>query len=107
MRWLAERKEKKAAGDHAESDVSSGSLAASVYIAGAALAGLLIVVPMDTKRALTAEAERAAGRVVGVEWGDIGARLWPGLQGSDLAALVMFVVLAAALYVMARKKLEA
>lgn len=110
VRWMAERKEKKpegaAAGGHAESDVSSGSLTASGYIAGAALAGLLIVVPMDTKRQLAAEAARAAGTVIGVEWGDYGARWWPAIQGSDVAALAMFVVLAAFLYVFARKKLE-
>ena len=108
IRWLVERKDAKAGGGaHGESEVSSGSLAASGYIAGAALAGLLIVVPMDTKRALMAEAERAAGRVVGVEWGDLGARWWPALQNSDVVALVAFVVLAAILYVMANKKLEA
>lgn len=107
IRWLAEGRGKKAeAGAHAESDVSSGSLTASGLIAGAALAGLLIVVPMDTKRALAAEAARAAGRTIGVEWGDWGARWWPSIQGSDLAALVMFVVLAAFLYVFARKKLD-
>jgi hypothetical protein len=110
VRWLAERKSGQAAGGssaHAESEVSSGSLTASGYIAGAALAGLLIVVPMDTKRALTAEAERAAGRTVGVEWGDLGARISPAMQNNEWFALAMFVVLAAALFVMARKKLEA
>ncbi len=109
VRWLVERKMAKeggAAGAHGESEVSSGSLTASGYIAGAALAGLLIVVPMDTRRALMAEAARAAHAVIGTEWGDIGARYWAGLQGSDLFALLMFGVLAAFLYVMAKKKLE-
>jgi hypothetical protein len=108
VRWLAERKSAKG-GDapaHGESEVSSGSLTASGYIAGAALAGLLIVVPMDTKRAFMAEAARAAGATLGVEWGDLGARWWPGIQTSDLAALVMFIVLAIILYAFAKKKLE-
>jgi putative OPT family oligopeptide transporter len=110
VRWLVERKEAKAAdaagGGHGESEVSSGSLTASGLIAGAALAGLLIVVPMDTKRALAGEAARAAHQVVSVEWGDLGARWWPAIQANDLAALAMFIVLAVFLYVFAKKKLE-
>jgi putative OPT family oligopeptide transporter len=110
VRWLVERKNAKAegaaGGGHVESEVSSGSLTASGLIAGAALAGLLIVVPMDTKRALAGEAARAAHQVVAVEWGDLGARWWPAIQANDLAALAMFIVLAAFLYVFAKKKLE-
>jgi len=107
VRWLVERKEAKAAGGgHGESEVSSGSLTASGLIAGAALAGLLIVVPMDTKRAFMDEAARAAHQTLGVAWGDLGARWWPAIQASDLAALVMFVLLASFLYVYGRKKLE-
>jgi putative OPT family oligopeptide transporter len=107
IRWLAERKDKKAgAGDHGDAEVSSGSLVASGLIAGAALAGLLIVVPMDTKRALAGEAARLAGITLPHEWGDFGAQWWPAMQASDILALVMFVVLAAFLYVFARKKLE-
>ena len=111
VRWLVERKAAKAeaaaGGAHGESEVSSGSLTASGLIAGAALAGLLIVVPMDTKRALAGEAARAAHQTLGVEWGDLGARFWPHLAANDLAALVMFVLLAAFLYNLAKKKLEA
>ena len=109
VRWLVERKEAKADGAaaHSESDVSSGSLTASGLIAGAALAGLLIVVPMDTKRALNTEAVRAAGGTEAHQWGDFGAAWWPGIQNNDLVALVMFIVLAGLLYAMGRKKLEA
>jgi uncharacterized oligopeptide transporter (OPT) family protein len=105
VRWLVERKLKQAGGT-AEGEVSSGSLTASGFIAGAALAGLLLVVPMDTKRAFVAEAARAAHLPAGLDWGDMGARWWPAIQNNDLVALVMFLILAATLYVMARKKLE-
>jgi uncharacterized oligopeptide transporter (OPT) family protein len=107
VRWLVEGRSKPTAAAHGESEVSSGSLTASGLIAGAALAGLLVVVPMDTKRALAAEAARLAQRTIGMEWGDLGARFWPQLAASDVFALVMFLVLAAFLYVIAKRKLEA
>src|SRR5438132_5313265 len=71
VRWLVERRSGAAAAG--ESDVSSGSLTASGLIAGGALAGLLIVVPMDTRRALLGEAARAAHLTLPREWGDMGA----------------------------------
>jgi hypothetical protein len=104
VRWLVERKGgAKAAG---EGEVSSGSLTASGLIAGGALAGLLLVTPMDTKRALAREAAKRLHQVLGTDWGDFGAQWWPSIQNNNVVALVMFVVLAGFLYAVARRKLQ-
>jgi putative OPT family oligopeptide transporter len=104
VRWLVERKSASKAG---EGEVSSGSLTASGLIAGGALAGLLLVTPMDTKRALAREAAKISHTVIGVDWGDLGGAWWPSIQANDVVALVMFVLLGTFLYTMARKKLQA
>ena len=105
VRWFVERK--SGASAHGEGEVSSGSLMASGLIAGGALAGLLLVTPMDTKRALAREAAKLAHQTIGVDWGDLGGSWWPSIQTNDLVALVMFVALAGFLYSVARKKLQA
>jgi len=106
VRWLVESRDKKK-GEAGEGEVSSGSLTASGLIAGGALAGLLLVTPMDTRRAFLDEAARTANRVLPYEWGDFGAHYWPHLQASSLFALVMFLALCAFLWAMARKRFEA
>ena len=104
VRWLVERKSNAAPAS--ESDVSSGSLMASGLIAGGALAGLLVVVPMDSWRNHLDELARAAHVTLPYEWGDFGAHYWPAIQQNDLIALALFVVLAGVLYRVAKKPLE-
>ncbi len=104
VRWLVERKSNAAAAS--ESDVSSGSLMASGLIAGGALAGLLVVVPMDSWRNHLDELAHAAHVTLPYEWGDFGARFWPAVQQNDLLALLLFVALCGILYRVAKKPLE-
>ena len=98
VRWLVERRSGHAGG---EGEVSSGSLASSGFIAGSAVAALLLVTPLDARRATETLAAGVAPT------GDLGARWWPVLAQSDLAALVMFLLLASTLYTLAKRKLDA
>jgi uncharacterized oligopeptide transporter (OPT) family protein len=97
VRWIVDRRAGRAAG---EGEVSSGALAASGFIAGSAVAGLLLVTPLDARRATETLAPGATGTA------DYGARWWPDLAQNDLFALVMFLVLAGVLYALARRRLE-
>ena len=65
------------------------------------MAGLLVVTPLDARRAT----ETLTGGAMAT--GDLGARWWPQFAHSDLFALVMFLVLAATLYRLAKRKLDA
>jgi hypothetical protein len=106
VRWLVERG--TGASKAGEGEVSSGSLTASGLIAGGAIAGLLLVGPMDAKRTAAAAAAQRAGERLAPEQipFDLGNRWWPELSDSNVAALLVFVALAAFLYWLARKRLE-
>jgi hypothetical protein len=94
VRWLAERGAAK--GEHAESEVSPGSLFSSGLIAAGGLLGLFAIaikviedlgwIPRDVLH--------------------IGPALLGNLTQAHWPAVLMFVLLAASLYVFARKKLE-
>lgn len=106
VRWLIDRKSDAAAAAHSEGEVTSGALFASGLIAGGALAGLLVVAPIEANRSAFAAAATRAGTEVGVEPFDYGARMWPDLAAGNALALVMFLLLAAILYWWARKKVD-
>jgi putative OPT family oligopeptide transporter len=110
VRWLIDKrkavKASAAAGSHAESEVSSGALFASGLIAGGALAGLLIVAPLEARRSAFAAAAARAGTEAGIAPFDFGASWWPGLAQSSLVALVLFLVLAFILYKAAAKRMD-
>ena len=94
VRWLAERGKKKA--DHAESEVSPGSLYASGLIAAGGVFGLLAII---------------INVLEGAGWVRTGLlRVGPNIFGSlarnSWFAVVMFALLAASLYTFAKKKLE-
>ncbi|HEY2805920.1 MAG TPA: oligopeptide transporter, OPT family [Gemmatimonadales bacterium] len=103
VRWFVERGSRTVS---SETDVSSGSLMASGLIAGGALAGLLIVVPMDSWRNHLGELARTAHVTLPYEWGDVGGRYWPAVQHNDLVALAAFALLCGFLYRVAKKPLE-
>jgi hypothetical protein len=99
VRWLAERG--KATSEHAESEVSPGSLYASGLIAAGGIVGLTAIV------------------INVLEDPELGIKLWhegllrfgPRLLGENLVqssalAVVMFVLLAISLFFFARKKLD-
>jgi putative OPT family oligopeptide transporter len=104
IRWLVDRKTGATDGGHGE--VSSGALFASGLIAGGALAGLLIVAPMEAKRSAVAAAAARAGTDAGTAPFDFGAQWWPTLANGNMLALVMFLILAGVLYWAARKPME-
>jgi putative OPT family oligopeptide transporter len=111
VRWFVERSlaSKREAGKPSpagEGEVSSGALFASGLIAGGALAGLLIVAPMEAQRSAAAAAAVRAGEAIGLLPFDMGSRLWPTLAQNDLFALALFVVLAGILFVAARRRLS-
>jgi putative OPT family oligopeptide transporter len=74
-----------------EGEVSSGALFAAGLIAGGSIGGLILAAlvgfELDQKAA-------------------IGLRLWPGLANSSLFGLLIFLLMAAALFAVGRKKLE-
>jgi putative OPT family oligopeptide transporter len=110
IRWLidsrAAKKEGAAAPTAHESEVSSGALFASGLIAGGALAGLLIVAPLEANRSAAVAAAARAGTELGVEPFDMGAQWWPALAQNDLFALVLFIALAGILYWAASRRME-
>ena len=104
VRWLVDTKSgAKPASAHAEGEVTSGALFASGLIAGGALAGLLIVAPIEAKRSAVAAAAARAGTEGGIAPFDFGAQWWPGLAAGNTLAVIMFVLLAVVLYRAARK----
>ncbi len=105
VRWLVDRKSGAAAAG--EGEVTSGALFASGLIAGGALAGLLIVAPIEAKRSAVAAAAARAGTEAGTAPFDFGAQWWPQLAHGNWLALIMFLILAAILFWAARKKMEA
>jgi uncharacterized oligopeptide transporter (OPT) family protein len=104
VRWLVDRKSGvKEASAHAEGEVTSGALFASGLIAGGALAGLLIVAPIEAKRSAVAAAAARAGTEGGIAPFDFGAQWWPNIATGNTLAVIMFVALAVVLYRAARK----
>ena len=109
VRWLIDSRAARrdpAGMSHTETEVSSGSLFASGLIAGGALAGLLIVAPLEARRSAFAAAAARAGTEAGIAPFDFGAHWWPGLAQSSLFALVLFLVLAFILYRAAGKRMD-
>ncbi len=98
VRWLAERGRAKA--EHAESEVSPGSLYASGLIAGGGIFGLLGIVLFlfgdpDFKYHFLPQ-----------NFLHYGPRIMGGLAHSNAFAVTIFLLLAASLLFFARKKLE-
>jgi uncharacterized oligopeptide transporter (OPT) family protein len=107
IRWLVDRKSGVAQpAAHAEGEVTSGALFASGLIAGGALAGLLIVAPIEAKRSAVAAAAARAGGEAGTAPFDFGAQWWPKLAEGNMLAVIMFLILAGVLYWSARKPME-
>jgi uncharacterized oligopeptide transporter (OPT) family protein len=96
VRWLAERGADKKS-EHAESEVSPGSLFASGLIAAGGLMGLVGVAIRGLEKQ----------EVGGINWGaaHFGSN-FPALQNSHVLGALAFVALGTALYVFARKKLD-
>jgi putative OPT family oligopeptide transporter len=98
VRWLAERGRPQA--EHAESEVSPGSLYASGLIAAGGVLGLLAIV-----------INVLGDPELGINWLPpgvlaFGPKLLGPLVQSNLFAVIMFAALSASLYVFARKKLD-
>jgi len=93
VRWLAERGQAKAAGDH--EDTGPGALFASGLIAAGGIVGLLGI-----GVALLEKNDLLPAKAI-----DLGHRL-PAIHNSDLLGLIAFAVLAYSLYYFARKPLE-
>jgi len=74
-----------------EGEVSSGALFAAGLIAGGSIGGLILaaLVGFEVDQKVT-----------------IGSKYWPGLANSSLFGLLVFVVMASALFAVGRKKLE-
>jgi uncharacterized oligopeptide transporter (OPT) family protein len=74
-----------------EGEVSSGALFAAGLIAGGSIGGLILaaLVGFEVDQKVT-----------------IGSKYWPGLANSSIFGLLVFVVMASALFVVGRKKLE-
>jgi uncharacterized oligopeptide transporter (OPT) family protein len=99
VRWAAERG-RKASGEHAESDVSPGSLFASGLIAAGGVLGLIAIV-------INVLGDPELGiKVIPPGVLAFGPKIAPGLATSNLFAVVMFALLAYSLYHFARKKLD-
>ena len=99
VRWAAERG-RKPSGDHAESEVSPGSLFASGLIAAGGVMGLIAII-------INVLGDPELGiRVIPPGVLAFGPKLAPGLVTSNLLAVVMFALLAYSLYHFARKKLD-
>jgi uncharacterized oligopeptide transporter (OPT) family protein len=100
VRWAAERGRAKAAGGHAESDVSPGSLFASGLIAAGGVLGLIAII-------INVLGDPELGiQVIPPGVLAFGPRIMPGLATSNIFAVIMFALLAYSLYYFARKKLD-
>jgi putative OPT family oligopeptide transporter len=100
VRWAAERGLSKAAGGHAESEVSPGSLYASGLIAAGGVMGLIAII-------INVLGDPELGiEVIPAGVLAFGPRLAPGLADSNIFAIIMFALLAYSLYHFARKRLD-
>ena len=106
VRWLAERGlEKKA--EHAESEVSPGSLYASGLIAAGGLLGLLaIFIKVLEDPLLATHLPSWLPLPISKDFFKIGPNILGSLVESHVLAVVMFALLAASLFHFARKKLD-
>jgi uncharacterized oligopeptide transporter (OPT) family protein len=95
VRWLVERRARKAGGTVEESEVSPGSLYSSGLIAAGGIVGLagMVIKVMEAKHWLPEGA---------ISWG----QKIPFLANSNLLSVIMFGVLAYSLYHFASKPLE-
>jgi len=101
VRWLAERG-KKQAGGHAESEVSPGSLYSSGLIAAGGVVGLLAIVLN-----VLGDPKLMEHPLIPPNTLNFGPKLLgSALANSNWLAVVMFALLAASLYIFAKKKLE-
>jgi putative OPT family oligopeptide transporter len=99
VRWAAERG-RAAAGGHAESEVSPGSLYASGLIAAGGVLGLIAII-------INVLGDPELGiQLIPPGVLAFGPRIAPGLAVSNIFAIVMFALLAYSLYHFARKKLD-
>jgi len=98
VRWLAERGQAKA--EHAESEVSPGSLYASGLIAAGGVFGLLGIVI-----ALLEDPE-IKFHFIPQGFFEVGPKALGSLAQSHLLAVAMFGLLGVSLFIFARKKLE-
>ena len=94
VRWLAERGKQKDAGS--ESEVSPGSLYASGLIAAGGIFGLLAIIfkLLESRQWMR------------VDFFKFGPKIFGGLASNSWSGVVVFVALAASLFVFARKKLD-
>jgi putative OPT family oligopeptide transporter len=100
VRWAAERGRTAAAGGHAESEVSPGSLFASGLIAAGGVLGLIAII-------INVLGDPELGiQVIPPGVFALGPKIAPGLATSNIFAVLMFALLAYSLYHFARKKLD-
>lgn len=100
VRWAAERGRAKAAGAHAESEVSPGSLFASGLIAAGGVIGLIAII-------INVLGDPELGiKLIPPGVLAFGPSIAPGLATSNIFAVIMFALLAYSLYYFARKKLD-
>ena len=109
VRWLAEHGAEKKS--DAENEVSSGSLYASGLIAAGGVFGLLaIIINLLQDPELSNGLPHWIAAVLRVPWSAsafaFGDRFLPRLSQAPVLGVVLFVVLAASLFVSARKKLD-
>ena len=98
VRWAAERG--RAAGAHAESEVSPGSLYASGLIAAGGVLGLIAII-INVLGDPELGIELIPPGVLA-----FGPRIAPGIADSNIVAVLMFALLAYSLYHFARKRLD-
>jgi len=110
VRWLAEQGREKPAG--AESEVSPGSLYSSGLIAAGGVFGLLaIILNLLQDPELSNHIPHWLVRTLHLPWPDALFTAWgikhmPNLQQAQWFGVLLFVLLAATLFVSARKKLK-
>ena len=110
MRWLAEQGRQKPAG--AESEVSPGSLYSSGLIAAGGVFGLLaIILNLLQDPELSSHVPHWLARALRLPWPEKLFTAWgehhmPHLQQAQGFGVLLFAVLAATLFVSARKKLK-
>ena len=94
VRWLAEGKQQS--GGHGDSEVSSGSLYASGLIAGGAIFGLasIGIALLEVSGVI-----EPGLFLLGVKW-------FPSLVDSPLVSVIMFALLAASLFLIAKKQVK-
>lgn len=106
LRWLVDRWRAREMTDHnldeaelaADADRSPGVLAASGYIGGGAIAGIVIAI---NQQFLVAWDKRST------DWAVANNPFWEGHPNADLLSLIPFILLCGFLYLVAREKILA